>query len=94
LTGLLFISLRKKIGPFGMKNTTISCIKILVSSLGMGVVAYLAYNILLSYISGNLSLIISICVGAVVYFVIIYFMKIEEVDTLVNAAKKKLKASA
>lgn len=93
-TGLLFVSLRKKIGPFGMKNTTISFIKILVSSLGMGIVAYLAYNILLSYISGNLSLIISICIGAVVYFVIIYFMKIDEVDTLVNAAKKKLNISA
>lgn len=77
-----------------MKNTTISFIKILVSSLGMGVVAYLAYDLLLSYISRNLSLIISICVGVVVWFVIVYFMKIEEVDTLVNAAKKKLKASA
>ena len=92
-TGLLFVSLRKKIGPFGMKNTTISFIKILVSSLGMGVAAYLAYNVLLSYISGNLSLIISICIGAVVYFVFVYFMKIEEVDTLVDAVKRRLKIS-
>jgi putative peptidoglycan lipid II flippase len=65
-----------------------------VSSLGMGLAAYLAYDILLSHISGNLSLIISICIGAVVYFVIVYFMKIDEVETLVDAAKKKLKMSA
>ena len=93
-TGLLFISLRKKIGSFGMKNTTISFIKILASSLAMGVVAYLAYNMLLLYFSGNLSLMISICIGALVYFVIIYFMRIDEVDSLVNSAKKKLKSYA
>ena len=93
-TGLLFVSLRKKIGPFGMKNTTMSFMKILASSLVMGVVAYLTYDLLLSYFSGNLSLIISICIGALAYFVIIYFMKIDEVDTLINAAKKKLKLNA
>ena len=90
-TGLLFVSLRKKIGPFGMKSTAISFIKILVSSLVMGVLAYLAYNLSLSHVNGNLSLIISICIGALVYSLIIYFMKIDEVDSLVNSAKKKLK---
>jgi putative peptidoglycan lipid II flippase len=93
-TGLLFVSLRKKVGPFGMKNTTISFIKILVSSLGMGIAAYISYDTLLSHISRNLSLIISICIGAVVYFVIVYFMKIDEVETLVNAAKRKLSRGA
>jgi len=93
-TGLLFVSLRKKIGSFGMKNTTISFIKILVSSLIMGIVAYLAYNFLLSYFGSNLSLTISICIGAFVYFMIVYFMKIDEVDSLVDSAKKKLKSYA
>ncbi|MDD4570493.1 MAG: polysaccharide biosynthesis C-terminal domain-containing protein [Tepidanaerobacteraceae bacterium] len=73
---MLFVSLRKKVGPFGMKNTTISFIKILVPSLGMGLTAYLTYDTLLSHISRNLSLIISICIGAVVYFVIVYFISI------------------
>ena len=77
-----------------MKNTTISFIKILASSLVMGLVVYFVYDLLLSYLSGNLSLVISICIGALVYFVIIYFMKIDEVDTLINAAKKKLKSYA
>ena len=93
-TGLLFVSLRKKIGPFGMKNSTISFIKILISSLIMGIVACFAYNFLLSFISSNLSLIISICIGALVYFVIIYLMRIDEVDSLVDSAKKKLKSFA
>ncbi len=93
-TGLLFISLRKKVGPFGMKDTVVSFVKILVSSVGMGIAAYISYVLLLSHVSGNLSLIISICIGALVYSVIVYFMKIKEVDTLVDAAKKKLKTGA
>lgn len=93
-TALLFVSLRKKIGPFGMKSITISFIKILCASLVMGVIAKITYNTLLNSISANLSLIISIGIGALVYFVIIYFIKIEEVDNMVNALKKKLKKSA
>ncbi len=89
-TGLLFASLRKKIGAFGMKEITISFIKILVVSLGMGILANSMYRFLLSNISANLSLIISICIGAVFYFVIILFMKIEEVDTMVIAVKKRM----
>jgi putative peptidoglycan lipid II flippase len=89
-TVLLFISLRKKIGPFGMKNITISFIKILCASLVMGLIAKFSYNTLLTYINANLSLIISIGIGAVTYFIIIYFMKIEEVNTIVNVIKRKM----
>ena len=89
-TGLLFISLRKKIGAFGMKEITISFRKILLASLGMGVVANLACGILLNNISANLSLIVSICIGVVFYFVIIFLMKIEEVDTMVTSVKKRM----
>lgn len=89
-TGLLFISLRKKIGAFGMKEITISFIKILLASLGMGIIANLMYSILLKNISANLSLIVSIGTGAVFYFVIIFLMKIEEVDTMVTAVKNRM----
>lgn len=93
-TILLFISLRKKIGPFGMKNMTISFMKILCASLVMGLIAKITYTILLSSINANLSLILSIGIGAVTYFIIIYFTKIEEVDVIVNALKKKFKKAA
>lgn len=78
-TLLLFISLRKKIGPFGMKSITISFIKILCASLAMGLIAKVSYNALLNSIGANLSLLLSIVIGALTYFAIIYFMKIEEV---------------
>lgn len=92
-TILLFISLRKKIGPFGMKNIATSFIKIVIASIVMGAMAKYAYGILVEKISGNLSLVVSIGIGAVVYFVMIYFMKIEDVDTIVSAFKRKLKKS-
>jgi putative peptidoglycan lipid II flippase len=89
-TVLLFISLRKKIGPFGMKNITISFIKILCASLAMGVISKVSYNALFKNINANLSLILSIGIGAITYFTIIYFMRIEEVDVIVNAIKRKM----
>ena len=89
-TFLLFISLRKKIGPFGIKQISISFLKILFASLVMGGLAKLSFNYLTASLSQNLSLLIAIGVGAVSYFVIIYFMKIEDVDVIVGEIKKKL----
>lgn len=92
-TVLLFISFRKKVGSFGMKNITISSIKILCASLVMGAIAKISYNILFKYIGANLSLIVAIIIVAVIYFIIIYFMSIEKIDSMIMAVKKKLKRS-
>jgi len=89
-TGLMFISLRKKIGPIGMKRISISFLKILFASLLMGILSKLSFNYLTLSLSQNLSLLLAIVVGAVSYFVIIYFMNIEDVDVLVGVIKKKL----
>ncbi|MFX0560697.1 murein biosynthesis integral membrane protein MurJ [Tepidibacillus infernus] len=92
-TILLFISLRKKIGSFGMRKITTSFIKILVASLLMGVIAKLSYITTTEFVTQNLSLIVSIGIGAITYFLMIYIMKIEEVDIIVNAIKRKLNKS-
>lgn len=86
---LMFISLRTKIGPFGMKQISISFLKILFASLVMGLISKLSFNYLTASLSQNLSLLLAIAVGAISYFVIIYFMKIEDVDIIVGAIKKK-----
>lgn len=88
-TVLLFKSLRKKIGPFGMKQISITFFKILFASLVMGVLAKLSFNYLTTSFYQNPSLLIAIGIGAISYFVIIYFMKIEDVDVIVGAIKKK-----
>lgn len=89
-TVLLFISLRKKIGPFGMKSIIISFFKILLSSLVMGLLAKLSFDYLLFTFSQNISLIVAVGVGALSYLVIIYFMKIDDVDGMVNILKSKV----
>ncbi|SHE81616.1 murein biosynthesis integral membrane protein MurJ [Caloramator proteoclasticus] len=88
-TGLLFVSLRKKIGSFGLKDISISFIKITVASIIMGAVAKISYNVLVGVISKNLSLICSIIIGGMVYFVVILFMKIKEVDEIVLKMKQR-----
>lgn len=91
-TLLLFISLRKKIGPFGMKKISISFLKILFASLVMGLISRLSFNYITANIfSQNLSLLMAIGIGAIIYFVMIYFMNIEDVDVIVGVIKRKLK---
>ncbi|MGB5823481.1 MAG: murein biosynthesis integral membrane protein MurJ [Proteocatella sp.] len=93
-TGLLFISLHKKIGSFGLKHIFVSFVKISFASLIMGLLAKTSFDYFSGIIGPSLSLIIAIGVGAISYSVMIYFMKIEDVDVLVNSVKKKLWKSA
>jgi putative peptidoglycan lipid II flippase len=88
---LLFISLRKKIGPFGMKRMTMSFTKIILASVVMALFAKTSFNYLTSTISLDLSLLIAVIIGAIVYFVIIYFMKIDDVEVIINAIKRKIR---
>lgn len=87
---LLLNSLHKKIGPFGLKKLMISFMKILIASCLMGIIARGSYYFLTENININLALFIAIVLGAAVYFVLIYFMKIEEIDVIVSTFKSKI----
>lgn len=89
---LIFLSFRKKIGPFGMKEVAVNVAKISAASAVMGVAARMAYDYLVVVLQSNMfALLSAIAVGAVVYFIIIYFMRIRDVDIMVNVVKVKLK---
>jgi putative peptidoglycan lipid II flippase len=88
-TLLLFYSLRKRIGPFGMKRVTQSFMKIIFSSLVMGVVAKVAFDYFNQMMRQNFSLLIAVLIGAGLYFTIIYFMKIEEVDHVMETIRNR-----
>ena len=91
-TGLLFISLRSKIGKLGLKRITITFLKIITASSLMGLLAKLSFEYLKGNIfSLNVSLIMAITIGILSYFTIICFMKIDDVDVIVRAVKKKFK---
>lgn len=88
---LLFISLRKKIGSFGIKSLLSTMFKVIVASSLMGSLASYAYKMLISQLNSNISLVISIGVGLVVYIVLIYILRIKEARSLVSLIKQKLK---
>jgi len=88
-TCLLLISLRKKIGAFGMKSIIVSFLKITGASLVMGLIVKITFKTLTNSNSQNLSLIMSIVLGIFIYAVMIYFMKIEEVNVVVKAINTK-----
>ena len=90
-TLLLFITLRRKIGGFGLKEITKSFIKISIASILMGFIALGSFNFLIQNIRENLALILAIGIGALAYAILIYFMKIPEVERSIEAMKKKVR---
>ena len=90
-TLLLFITLRRKIGGFGLKEITKSFIKICVASILMGFIALGSFNFFSQNIRQNLALILAIGIGALAYAILIYFMRIPEVDRSIEVMKKKVK---
>ncbi len=91
---LMFVTLRKKIGGFGLREISISFIKIGTASVLMGVIALWCFNVLGQIASENLALILAIGVGMLVYAVLIYFMKIPEVERTLETVKKRLRQAA
>lgn len=90
-TILLYISLRKKIGSFSINNIIASFTKILCASIIMVIASRISFNYLITEINDNLSLFVSIIIGGIVYSVLIYIMKIREVDVIITSIKTKFK---
>lgn len=93
---LLFRSLRKKIGDFGQDKIIKVSIKSLISSIIMGIISYLLYEMLnsilgIGFIKESIALFISIISGAIVYSILIILFNIEEVNIITNMIKNKFK---
>jgi putative peptidoglycan lipid II flippase len=98
-TILLFISLRKKIGKIGFKNIFITFIKVLVSSIIMGIIMKIVYNEILGFgISRlgeskklmGLSAMICVILGLIVYVLLTLIFNIKEAKEIVNLVKNKV----
>ncbi|MBF8983799.1 murein biosynthesis integral membrane protein MurJ [Lutibacter sp. B2] len=91
-TLLLMISLRKKIGDFGLGEIGKTFLKTgFVSSL-MGIGVHFGYKFVFSSTGSNtLAVLLSIILGASLYGCLILFMKIEEVDEVKEFTSNKLK---
>jgi len=89
-TILLFVSLRKRIGSFGIKQIGVTFIKTLFSASVMGLISKIGYNYLINSLPQNISLLISIATGAISYLLMMLFMRIKEVDSITEVIKSKL----
>ena len=91
---LLLASLREKIGGLGLWVFGKSLVKIIVASVVMGGTASATFRSLKVSLGQELSLMISIAIGAAVYRVLIYFFRIPEVEQTLVAVKTRLRAGA
>lgn len=85
--GLLFISLRKKIGPFGIRNIAGTLGKISLASAVMGVFAKNVFDFMLPKVGNNWAFIVTTLAGACLYGIMICFMKIKEVGIIIDEMK-------
>lgn len=92
---LLFISLRKKIGPFGGKSILLIIIKSLISSGLMAIITLIMYNTIdklfgNGFIQEALTLALSVSIGALIYILSIIILKVDEVKLILNSIKSKI----
>ena len=91
---LMFITLRKRIGRLGIKDIAVSFSKISIASFLMGLFARGIFTFLADSFVRNTALLVSIFVGAVVYGVLVYLMRVREVERMVQVAKERLRRVA
>lgn len=82
-TALLFIGLRKRLGPIGLTSYLSSFFKTLFASIIMGVLVYGIFYGLTPKLPGYrivepIMLLLSIGVGAIVYFLLCFILKVEK----------------
>jgi len=94
-TILLYYGLEKKIGPLDTKRYINCGLKSLIASAIMGIVVYVVYSGICRTIGGSfilelISLLIAIVIAAILYFVLIYIFKVEEIRIAVAMLKARL----
>ena len=94
-TILLLNGLKKKIGSLGTKGYITTFIKTGLASGIMGVVAYLIYHGMygvlgVSKLYNLVSLLVAVGVGVVVYLVLCYIFRVEEVRDVVGKVRERL----
>lgn len=91
-TCFMTISLKRKFMNFNLNKVFILIIKVLISSLIMGILSKLSYMLFMyMMINKFISLILAVGIGAILYFIIIYCMKINEIIVITDYIKNKFK---
>src|SRR5699024_11763338 len=91
----LLYHLRKKIGNLGLKAMTQSSVKILISSVVMGIVVYIIYNYSVAAFSPSrlvelILVLLTVLIVVAVYLVALYLFKVEELHFAIDYAKRQM----
>lgn len=90
-TLLLLVSLRKKLGDIGLKKIYTTFMKSFFASIIMGIsVHYLYVAIYLAIGIISISLLLSVIIGILIYSTILLFMRIKEVQYIIDCLKVRL----
>lgn len=87
---LLIISLRNKLKDFNIKGMLCSFLKIFLSSIIMGAIAKLSYNLLSLKLGEISALLITILLSALVYFIMLLILKVKELFYVLNIVSNKI----
>lgn len=92
---ILLYELRKKIGPLGLSTMIQSSMKILASSVVMGVVVYFLYHYSMEILAPSrlielVLLLLIVGIALVVYLGCLYLFKVEELYFLIDSVKEQL----
>lgn len=95
-TIFLFMSLHKKIGYFGQDRILKTTFKSMISTIIMGLVTLKLYKFLFDNIGRGsietiVSLVCSVIIGVIIYGLLIFLLKVEEVNLIIDIVKKRLK---
>ena len=89
-TILLFLNLRKKIGPIGLRRYLICFAKTLLASIIMGILVYSIFFCILPILPDNriielAILLLSVGTGVFVYFILCCILRVKEMRILIRA---------
>lgn len=87
---LLVMSLRKKIGAFGLKGNLITFLKVAFSSSVMGIIVYSLSIYVWNDWNEPLKMMIIVFIGSIVYFTLITLLKVKEMKTVLDFIQKKV----
>lgn len=90
---LMFVSLRRRIGPFGMKQVIVSLIKISASSIIMGLAARASFRFLQAYLTDRSALIPAVIVGVLTYAFLVFILRVPEIERTIGIIKVRANRS-
>ncbi|MCM3711644.1 murein biosynthesis integral membrane protein MurJ [Sporosarcina luteola] len=88
---LLAIHLRRKIGSFGLKGNLVIFIKATIASTVMGLIVYILNEYLLYGWNEVVKMMLVVCIGSVVYLLVIILFRGQESKKIINFFKSLLR---